>query len=191
MRVPSLEPLPYALPTFEPHITISSFPSSVPLESLQSALKDDNQALVGPLPVAFSALSTGDVFFRSVLIDVEPTSALNALREHIQKALPTYEARSPRYPHLSLFYISEEYASDRGKIRDALWSAYGVSLTGRDPNNQAGGESHERIAFDLSSAAKGHPFAGFDASELWIVRCDGATEDWVIIDKIQLTDRSN
>ncbi|KAL5511771.1 hypothetical protein ACEPAH_4989 [Sanghuangporus vaninii] len=196
MRMPpSLEPLPYSLPTLEPHITIASFPSSIPLDTLRSSLNSisingsHHQEREGEgegtpaLEIRFSALSVGDAYFRSVLLDIIPTPALHSLREQLQKSALPYEARSPRYPHLSLFYVLDEHAEDRERIRQALW---------RDCKGMHLGD---RIMFDIDLLKEGgaggdeERFEGFCASDIWIVRCEGAVEEWTVLDKIHLSSK--
>ncbi|KAL5529340.1 hypothetical protein ACEPAG_5325 [Sanghuangporus baumii] len=187
MRLPSsLKPLSYSLPTLEPHVTIASFPSTIPLEILRSSIENitingHHQEGATTLEVAFSALSVGDAYFRSVLLDVVPTPALYSLREQLQKKALPYEARSPRYPHLSLFYVPDEHAEDRERIREALWrECKGMHLS-------------NRIAFNIDPAKERSAgrdeehFEGFRASEIWIVRCEGAVEEWTVLDKIHLS----
>ncbi|KAL5533251.1 hypothetical protein ACEPAF_5027 [Sanghuangporus sanghuang] len=188
---PSLEPLPYSLPTLEPHITIASFPSSIPLETLRSSLNSisingsHHQEGEGTpaLEIRFSALSVGDAYFRSVLLDIIPTPALHLLREQLQKKALPYEARSPRYPHLSLFYVPDEHAEDRVRIRQALW---------RDCRDTHLGD---RIVFNIDPPKEGgaggdeERFEGFCASDIWIVRCEGAVEEWTVLDKIHLSSK--
>ncbi|KAL5490178.1 hypothetical protein ACEPAI_5011 [Sanghuangporus weigelae] len=189
MRLPpSLEPLPYFLPTLEPHITIASFPSSIPLDTLRSSVENItingyHQEGATALEVAFSALSAGDAYFHSVLLDIVPTPALHTLREQLQKNALPYEARSPGYPHLSLFYVPDEYAEDRERFREALW------------RENKGMHLGDRIAFNIGLAKEGgaggdeEHFEGFRASEIWIVRCEGAVEEWTVLDKTHLSPR--
>lgn len=184
MRLPpSLGPVPYTLPTFEPHITIASFPSCIPLQRLRDGISQHKSVHASDtgLDVAFAALSVGGAFFRSVLIDIVPTPALRSIREQIaEKAGPDHEARSPRYPHLSLFYVPDEHAEDRGRIREALWEDCGGVLLAE------GGS----VGFDLLESESGgrrRRLEGFRAMEVWIVRCQGPVEGWTVLEKIDLS----
>ncbi|KAI5124298.1 hypothetical protein M0805_008906 [Coniferiporia weirii] len=187
MHAPAIDSLAYRVPPFEPHITLASFPSSTPIASLRSALTGTlAQVVTSPLHITFAALAAGDHFFRSVLVDVVQTPALDALLAGVGRAAEqslggAVDARSPRFPHLSLLYVPNEHAADRGRVRDALWDAFGV----RTDSDETGGG---RIAFNLPDethrlAAR---FEGFDASEAWIVRCEGGIEDWEVLDKIPI-----
>ncbi|EJD05700.1 LigT-like protein [Fomitiporia mediterranea MF3/22] len=178
MRIPSsLDPLPSCtLPSFEPHITLSSFPSSVPLELLRSVLGEIKQTNARPLRVEFTGFGTGDTFFRSVVIDVLVTPELQDVHDRVQRAVRMngYEVSSPRFPHISLFYIPDEFGAERKRIRDALWETCGIQCGLDYPGRM--------IAFKVSEGV----FSGFDTFEVWIVRCEGPVEGWEVLEKVEL-----
>ncbi|KAF9469251.1 2',3'-cyclic-nucleotide 3'-phosphodiesterase [Collybia nuda] len=162
-------------PTFDPHITVTSFPSShnIPLSTIRAAVPESQ----GPIPIEFESIKIGDCFFRSVYITVKPDAALLAFQEHIQTALGL-ECKAPvSFPHLSLCYIDEEDArngertrfirklEDTGKVMKEI-GAVGVRDTGN---------GHE----------EGWMW-GFEASEIWVVACDGPIERWSILVKIPM-----
>lgn len=188
MRVP----LDYRVPSFEPHITIASFSASTTHEELQAALTRQKTRLdltssadvEHPKPhmsLAFRALSTEDAFFRSVLIDIIPSPALENLRDLVFQALPYGETKSPRFPHLSLYYIPDEYAADRERTRNGLWAKYGRA------KDDAGKPA---VGFQLPSAeTEGEDpglLTGMTVTEIQIVRCEGPPEGWEVMHRISL-----
>ena len=228
MRVPrALEPLGYTLPSFDPHITLASFPSSVSPSVLHSAVveaikgfdeipkgtsklidrslkplhveqsgeglsvsssspSDSSvvKTVVAAIRCIFSALVTDTHFFRSVLLDIVPSEALTRLQTRILEALPEDvkgSGRSPRFPHLSLFYVPDEFAGDRMRIREGLWSECGV---------ESGGEGDAIVTFKVRTKDEDEEseilISGFDAPEIWIASCEEDVESWVVKEKISL-----
>lgn len=194
MNPPPSIALPYALPVFEPHITLGSVPSSIPVALLQSAIP----ALSEPLHISFKSLEAGDHFFRSVLVDIVHTPELQqlhaAVQHNLQYALRTDDGApgeltlgSPRFPHLSLFYIPDAHAADREHIRAAFWEHGDVVARKATSASETEGIAFEiKGAADAKSALPLPPFAGFVASEIWIVSCEGPTEEWKVVVKVPL-----
>lgn len=214
MNAPDHLKIGFEPPSFQPHITLASFPATLAnVETIklvvQRALSSWNEiisknALICAergLSISFSALSASDDFFRSVLLDIDLTPELRALQSTLQiaaeqvlgQAAGEIVARSPRFPHLSLFYVPDEHENERTRIRDALWDAYGVD---EDTENDA-----RHIAFKLSSGARmdgigsaeSHAgiLEGFDASEIWIASCEGPVKDWIVLERISTADASD
>ncbi|KAH8117184.1 LigT-like protein [Phellopilus nigrolimitatus] len=206
---PVIDTLPFPLPSFEPHITLASFPSTIPVATLKLALQTQMSSgseseperypttsrLHAPLRITFTALVASDHFFRSVLLDVALTPSLTSLRVGVQRAVEhllgtSVDARSPRFPHVSLFYVPDAHAEERERIRDTLWTTCGVqgSEAGSDTESEAIALA---VSGGLNSSRKNGPLlTGFEASEIWIVRCDGPVEGWEVLDKVSLVPSS-
>lgn len=209
MITPDQVKINYEIPSFEPHITLASFPTTIASvttlcrvteETVSSwnkiIPKNARKDKLG-LPISFQALSTGDHYFRSVLLDIVLTSELEALHSALQTATQKLlgqaaceiVARGPRFPHLSLFYVPDEHKDDRTQIRDALWDAFGEIM---DTEN-----GERRVGFRLSNKAEkvethlteshGDILAGFSASEIWIAKCEGAVKDWLVLERIPIS----
>jgi len=161
---------PRSYPIFAPHITLASIPSSPStVARLREAVPS---GLTAPLHVRFAALEVGDHFFRSVLLAIERNVEIVALHAHIHAALgSTDHPNTPRFPHLSVYYIADE---DEARRREA---AEKVREEGMVVDVDGGvavvGPGGERVE-------------GFIATEVWIAQCDGPVEGWRVIEKITL-----
>lgn len=189
--LPPLESLPFSSPSVEPHITLASFPSSTSIDDLRTALLRKKTQLdlfntsEEKLTLEFRALSTGEAYFRSVLIDIVLSPALKALHEIVHNALPNSQPKSPRFPHLSLLYIPDEYAVYRETTRNVLWSTYGRLLQAKE------GDGESRVGFELEPGEGKVLMDGFAATEVQIVNCEGFPEEWNVLERIDLQQLSN
>ena len=209
MKTPDQLQISYELPKIEPHITLASFPVTIAnadnlalvirktLSSWHETAPNEVQK-ISSLPVYFSALSADDHYFRSVFLDIVLTPELHGLHSALQKAAgeilgqvaTDIVAKSPRFPHLSLFYIPDEYRSDRVNIRNALWETYGEDLSTTNTGGQVGfrlpetpEEDHnEEMFYNYSD----NLYQAMDASEIWVANCDGPVKDWAILDRIPI-----
>jgi 2',3'-cyclic-nucleotide 3'-phosphodiesterase len=132
-------------------------------------------------PVVFSSLEVGPTYFRSVYVVIHKSPELLDLHKHINnelKKLDGIEPRSPRFPHMSLFYIEDsEPGDERQMVADELLSS------GRAIN-----EPGERIVLDCftDGHSTGYKLYGFDGEQIWIVRCEGPVEQWKVLEKVVL-----
>jgi 2',3'-cyclic-nucleotide 3'-phosphodiesterase len=159
---------------FHPHITLASgIPSSVSMTSLLACIPEH-----AALPVEFKSLEVGETYFRSVFLAIHASPNLSGLHQHINnelKKLDGVEPRSPRFPHLSLFYIDDSEAEERQMIANELLSSGRVVQDGRD-----------RIVLDCFTDKHNvrHKLSGFDGVEVWIVNCEGQVEEWEALAKV-------
>ncbi|KAJ7047130.1 2',3'-cyclic-nucleotide 3'-phosphodiesterase [Mycena alexandri] len=158
-------------PKFHPHITLASLPDPVPLATILSSIPDAQRAL----PVTFDAVEVGDHFFRSVYIAVRPTAALRDLHHHVHAKLGIPE-KTPKYPHISLCYITDDDAAagERTKYSRELEQSGRIRKDGNSVSLNCG-ESNED---DWLSE--------FNSPEIWIARCEGPVETWAVEKKISL-----
>lgn len=93
-------------PKFHPHITLAAPPSSshLTLEQLRESI---SHHLPCKIRIDFKSVNTGNHFFRSVYIAVQPSPDLVSLHKCIHTTLDL-EPRTPLFPHLSLCYIADE-----------------------------------------------------------------------------------
>ncbi|RDB21092.1 hypothetical protein Hypma_011791 [Hypsizygus marmoreus] len=167
--------LPSSYPEFDPHITLASFPSlSAPsLPDICASIPTSSS----PLSVSFRSIDVGTHFFRSVYIAVTPTSAISALHERIHTKLDI-EPRTPSFPHLSLCYIDDQDAHDgeREMFFKELQRDGRIGSEGKKEN----------VRLYHGEAGKEDWVSGFDATEVWVVDCDGHVEGWKILAKVAL-----
>lgn len=177
----SLSLSPRSYPHFEPHITLASGipPSLSPGTLLTHCIP---RTLHAPLHAPFLSLETGTVYTRSVYVAVHPTAELRALHAHVRGALGALgvgEPRSPCFPHMSLCYVDDADAGERGAVVEGLvGSGRAVAV--------AGGEG---LALDCGGGGEEEEerwLSGFDGEEIWVVRCEGPVEQWEVLDKFSL-----
>ena len=163
-------------PHFHPHITLASgIPSTVSTTSLLACIPEQ----VAP-PVEFKSLEVGNTYFRSVFIVIHASPKLLGLHQHINselKKLDGVEPHSPRFPHMSLYYIDDSEADERQTVADELLSSGRVVNDGRD-----------RITLNsfIDNRCVGHELSGFDGGEVWIVKCEGQVRQWEVLQKTVL-----
>ncbi|SJL00760.1 uncharacterized protein ARMOST_04074 [Armillaria ostoyae] len=157
-------------PRFDPHITLLSLPADSPTPI--SVLRDAISSIQLSLDIKFKSIDIGTQFFRSVYIAVQLTPALTEIHTHVHKKVGV-EPRTPKYPHLSLCYITDEDAQQGG--REAFYRAI------EDKIRKEG----DGVSLDCGELTE-EWMSGFVASEIWIAECNGPIEDWNILDKVPL-----
>lgn len=171
-------------PTFDPHVTLASNIPAKPLEEIRKALchppSDTNARYPesqapndGKFKVKFAKLETGDKYHQSVLIRCQETPELLDLHVKFHKNLDI-EAMTPKFPHLSVAYIEDEDA-EQGE-RDRFVKE--LKEQGRVR------ESEDSVS--LLCAMPDEWVDGFEAAEVWIVKCDGPVKEWEVLDRIKL-----
>ncbi|KAJ7438496.1 2',3'-cyclic-nucleotide 3'-phosphodiesterase [Mycena latifolia] len=161
-------------PSFQPHITLAALPDPAPSPAaILAAIPDALPAL----SITFDAVEVGDHFFRSVYLAIRPTPALLDLHDHVHAVLGI-PPKTPKYPHISLCYITDEDAAagERARYFQALESA------GRIRADDGGSVS-------LNCGEPGGEedwISGFDSPEIWVARCEGPVETWTVEEKIAL-----
>lgn len=160
---PKLSPDSY--PAFLPHITLASVPFSDPgiPDALLAAIPEHHHQ---PIRANFQSLAVSDHYFRSVLIDIEPTRDLVDFQNQISANLRRggLEPSAPRFPHMSFCYVADQDRADRERTARALEESGGVCQI-------AGTQSISLRCGDVS-------LSGFDGMEVWVVICEGPVETW-------------
>jgi 2'-5' RNA ligase len=159
-------------PVFEPHITLASVQSEtpVPLSIIRELIPTTQHAF----QVKFKSVDVGDHYFRSVYITINLDETLTNLHHTVHERLKI-SPRTPKYPHVSLVYISDEDADggEREKYFEELKARQLVSNKGEE-------------GVGLRASVESKWIEGFKASEIWITRCVGPVETWEVLDKISL-----
>ncbi|PBK92918.1 LigT-like protein [Armillaria gallica] len=157
-------------PRFDPHITLLSLPVDSPTSI--SVLRDAIASIQLSLDIEFKSIDIGTHFFRSVYIAVQLTPALAEIHTHVHKKVGV-EPKTPKYPHMSLCYITDEDAQ-QGE-REAFYR----TIEGKTRKEGEG------VSLDCGELTE-EWIGGFVASEIWIAECNGPIEDWTILDKVPL-----
>ncbi|KAJ7940325.1 hypothetical protein B0H13DRAFT_6486 [Mycena leptocephala] len=160
-------------PKFYPHITLASLPDPAPsLDTILSSIPDVPPAL----PITFTAVSAGDHYFRSVYIAAHLSPALADLHAHVHAKLGI-PANTPKYPHLSLCYISDDDAAagERAKYFQELETTGKLRRDGTSS-----------VSLDCGEPGEEDWMSGFQAAEIWVARCEGPVETWTVDKKIAL-----
>ncbi|KZV69045.1 LigT-like protein [Peniophora sp. CONT] len=184
-KILALRPVPVksasSFPTFHPHVTLASIPDPNEPDGDMLALRLRESIPVGnpALPLTFQSVEAGDTYTRSVYANITPTSELMHLHAHIHTALG-HSANTPKFPHMSLFYIADEDADARVKTLQEL-GRKGVVIQGAEHATL-----DARVLDEVDDNAIAH-LNGFTASEIWIVRIEGPVEEWKVLDKIVLS----
>ena len=139
MRTPTAKS-PSSFPSFEPHITLCTVPSSSDIPALVSAIPS-GQAVV---PATFKSVEVGNKYFMSVYVTVHHESELNTLRAALTERLG--ESAIPPVAHVSLFYIDDADVDERTKIEKELRDEGRIIPLGED-----------RVAIDCSEGLSGSP----------------------------------
>ncbi|KAJ7632906.1 2',3'-cyclic-nucleotide 3'-phosphodiesterase [Roridomyces roridus] len=154
---------------FQPHITVASLPPDIP-HDLEHTLSSISQEF----RVSFDTVEIGDHFFRSVYIAVHPSDEMLALHRAVHTKLGIINPRTPKYPHMSLCYISDEDAPERTKYLQQLQSSGRIRQDGTSVSlNSREGDGSEDVWV-----------SGFQAAELWLVDCTGPVDSWTPKSKI-------
>lgn len=163
-------------PRFDPHITLATFssPPVLPLAELLPRVK--------ATPVHFESIKVGSSYLGSLSVVVSKDCELMNLRDytvgHLKK-VHKMDARSHSFPHMSLFYLDETLPRERHRLADILRSSGRVI-------EQRGGRG-VALNCTLDGAAPGfHAMSGFMGSEIWLVECFGAVEDWKVLERRKL-----
>ena len=84
---------------------------------------------------------------------------------------------------MSLDAAGDAHAADRVRVRDAFYENGRVV----DVRNE-GGEPRValKIKSDGTQGGEDELFESFDATEVWIVSCEGPTEEWKVVEKVPL-----
>ncbi|KAF7974849.1 hypothetical protein HWV62_11233 [Athelia sp. TMB] len=157
---------PKSYPHFEPHITLAaSLPSSLTPATILASVPPGAPG-APKLRARFKSIEAGDVYFRSVYIDIEASPELIQLRDDIHAKLREHASvhpKAPRFPHMSLYYIDDADAAER---RTAAEDLQGQTQTHGGGTLKLGGLS------------------GFDGAEIWVVRCEGPVAEWAPLAKM-------
>ncbi|KAH0830671.1 2',3'-cyclic-nucleotide 3'-phosphodiesterase [Lanmaoa asiatica] len=178
-RCPSIDqPLsPSSYPAILPHITLATVPFSDP--GIQDVLLDAVPENQQSIRAHFQSLVVGDHYFRSVFIDIQPTQELVGFQDQILTHLRRrgLEPSAPRFPHMSLCYITDEDGGERDRTAQALRE---TSVISRTCDTQS-------ISLQCGDAS----LPGFDGAEVWMVNCEGPVETWEVGErKVKLTLKS-
>ncbi|KAJ3760486.1 2',3'-cyclic-nucleotide 3'-phosphodiesterase [Lentinula raphanica] len=167
-----------SFPKFHPHITLAALPpsSTLTLEQLQEITRS---SLSNDLQIRFKSVNTGDHFFRSVYIAIEPTPALLSLHARVHSTL-NVEPRTPSFPHLSLCYITDEdNAAGEHRLR---WKNK-LEALGILRSTATGDGIELNCSVDGASELW---MSSFTAYEIWFVECVGPVETWKVLDKVRI-----
>ncbi|KAJ3540973.1 hypothetical protein NMY22_g4081 [Coprinellus aureogranulatus] len=174
-----------SFPTFDPHVTLaSSIPADKSLEEIRKALghspsdtnahyPDSQAPNDGKFKVEFAKLQTGDKYTQSVFIRCKETPDIMDLHSSFHKNLGI-EVKTPLFPHLSVAYI-EDGDAEQGE-RDRF-----VKELKEQGRVKEAGDS-----VSLLCAMPDEWVDGFEAAEVWIVKCDGPVREWEVLDRIKL-----
>ncbi|KAG9010492.1 hypothetical protein FRB94_010257 [Tulasnella sp. JGI-2019a] len=171
----------HSSPVFQPHITLLALPSDSPITS--DAILPPLSELPATIPITFNKVCAGQSYFQSVLVELEikDGSTLDELYKATLKKneglVKGEDASSelggrflrPFYPHLSLYY---------GEVSAEVRSAIIKGLVDEGKVQPAGVHSPLTIV-----GVEG----GFQVTDIWVVKCDGPTRDWQVLEKIKLS----
>lgn len=176
---------PSSYPVFVPHITLAILGPKNTTDSNDSSPLNGLRPSIPPAQkrfrVRFRELSVGDHYFRSVYVKIELSSELEVLHEEVHRRLGV-RPRTPVFPHMSLVYITDEDAQGDGEGRgEGQREKYKNVLEERGMVRDFEGNLALKVREE-----QGEWISGFEIEEIWIVRCDGPVEGWVVEDKIVL-----
>lgn len=88
------------------------------------------------------------------------------------------EYKTPAFPHLSLVYITDEDAEkgERTIYQDLLEKAGKLQI----------GEGGKAVSLNCGSGAEESWMDSFDASEIWVTKCEGPVQGWRVLGKYSL-----
>ncbi|KAF8201758.1 2',3'-cyclic-nucleotide 3'-phosphodiesterase [Pholiota molesta] len=161
-------------PKFHPHITLASLPLS--METTLDAVESAISKIQAPPICKFASVDVGSEYHRSVYIAIQLTSEMSSLHLHMHEELKV-EPRTPAFPHLSLCYIANVDADSEGereKYRQALQDK--IQIRGKNIQNQG-------VIIFPGLSDGGEWLDHFVAHEIWVVRCEGPVESWVVLRK--------
>jgi len=97
------------------------------------------------------------------------------------------EPRTPAFPHLSLVYIADE--DSEGGERTAYYNLLKEKgIIGRKSTEV---EDRDSDSVSLNCAFDGEGYGwvdSVDASEVWVMKCEGPVEGWQVLEKFALVD---
>jgi 2'-5' RNA ligase len=159
-------------PKFLPHVTLATIPS-FDLSEIRNAIPQSQRSF----PIKFSSVDVGNHYFRSVYISVELTGELAALHKEFHENIKV-PPKTPSFPHCSICYIADEDAvnEEREKFAKELRVAGKVRVDG---------ERSVSLRC-MSSAGEEVWMSSYEAKEIWVVQCEGAVEEWKVLDQIKL-----
>jgi len=160
-----------SFPKFQPHVTLTTVPSS---PEAQSALRSAVPRSQPSVPVHFKSVQVGYRYFTSVFISVHNIPALDELHSNIHRALQM-EPKTPMFPHLSLCYVDDVDAEERTNYYEHLRNS-GIL----DENETEGGA---RLKY---GDADSDWIDCYEGCEIWVAQCEGPVEDWKILERIRL-----
>lgn len=117
-KILSLRPTPVksasSYPGFHPHITLASVPGPNEDDDDLLALRLRESIPVGnpALPLTFASVEAGNDYTHSVYVNIKPSSELMHLHASVHAALE-HSANTPKFPHMSLYYIGEDLGVQR------------------------------------------------------------------------------
>lgn len=148
------------------------------LDAVESAISK----IQAPPICKFASVDVGSEYYRSVYIAIQLTSEMSSLHQHILEEL-NVEPLTPAFPHLSLCYITNADADSKGereKYRQVLQDSGKIQIKGKDSQNQG-------VTICRPGASDGGEWLDhFVAHEIWVVRCEGPVESWVVLRKFTL-----
>lgn len=162
-------------PNFEPHITLAAVKSDTPVSLL--TIRESIPATQCAFPVKFKSVDVGDHYFRSVYVSIQADEALIDLHRAVHEKLDKVP-NTPKYPHLSLVYVSDEDGAngERERYYKELEERQLIATT----------SSGDQGGIQLRASADTEWIGGFLATEIWVTKCIGPVETWEVLDKIVL-----
>ena len=160
-------------PKFYPHVTLASLSLLENPDAGETIRRVVMGGLLESQEVAFRSVDSGIHHFRSVFVRAELTEELKVLHARVHEGLGI-KPKTPEFPHMSLCYIADEDAEhgERQRFHDMMKNLSMIDdITGE-------------FALDCGEQDW---VSGFRAVEMWVVDCSGATADWQVLHKIQLS----
>jgi 2',3'-cyclic-nucleotide 3'-phosphodiesterase len=169
---------PLSYPQFQPHVTLTTVPSTTPIDALLAAIPANQRSIRAD----FDALQAGDHYFRSVYIEIHKSDEFIRIHKDIHEKLGIKDPKTPKYPHMSVYYIADSEPEERTRVHQEL-IANGTAV--KD-------DVHGGIAVDCSKGPRRdivtdpEVLTGFDGAEIWAALCDGPVETWTVEVKVKL-----
>lgn len=175
--------MPDSYPRFHPHVTLVTVPSTTPVAELVAAIPSRQPRVKAD----FSDVVVSDVFFRSVLATVEPSSEILSLHTKINENLGIRNPRGPMFPHMSIYYIDDAEAEERTRVLQEL-KDNGTVVKTKDgvQIHTSGGPIGTPTGPETRPPPHGDTLEGFDGVEIWAALCDGPVETWTVLEKVEL-----
>jgi len=171
---------PRSYPRFNPHITLTTFPS-LPSKSLAQLLPKD----IKPPFVTFESVRIGTNYLGAVSVFISKSHELIELRNIVMEHLEDehkIDVKSHSFPNMSLFYLDETVSGERRHLTDIL------QATGRVIETEDGSGVALNCTLDGASSKFSY-MTGFMASEIWLVDYSGAVSDWKVLEKHKIPEQ--